>query len=584
MTNRPQEPRPERRGKLLYLLLFALIVTGFVPLSFLATNLIKQAQEELQSTLREKQLLVADAIEDALDQHVEAARVRVHDLSESFGVLAARTGRSGFAVLLSRPSVLHRFVERDLILLRFETRDGQEFLAHSELRIGTGELRSLLADGVSSGEEIIGQPVYLREAGVPVVVISRPVLAGRQLAGVVTAVFSLQAIWDKTVRTIPYTAYVLNQDGKLIAHTDREVLGPALESSELIEAFLEGKRDRRVIGFDVRNADGDEVRMLGTRLVTRHQWGVFVQVEEDMAFTPAALMRKKAVRWALGTLVVEIVAALLFAGYITRPIRQLAAASRAFARREFGARVEVSARNEIGELADTYNAMSDELQQHIEQLKAAAEENRELFMGTTRALATAIDEKDPYTRGHSERVNRIALIIGKHLGLDEKELEDLHIAALLHDIGKIGIDDRILRKPAALTDEEFAVMKQHPVRGAKILSGVKALESVIPSMKHHHERFGGGGYPDGLVGEEIPMGARIIMVADAHDAMTTNRAYQRAMRLDAAVARINELSGKVACPKVVEAFNRAFQSGDLKAEALAPGAPTVRAIRQESMS
>ncbi|MEE8384793.1 MAG: HD domain-containing phosphohydrolase, partial [Dehalococcoidia bacterium] len=263
----------------------------------------------------------------------------------------------------------------------------------------------------------------------------------------------------------------------------------------------------------------------------------------------------------------------------TRPIRRLAQASRAFARGEFGTRVEVRARNEIGELAETFNHMSGELELHIQELKHAAEEYRELFMGTTTALATAIDEKDPYTRGHSERVNRFTLILGKHLDLSEKEMTNLHLSALLHDIGKIGIDDRILRKPAALTDEEFEIMKQHPVRGANILAGVSALAEVIPGMKHHHERYAGGGYPDGLMGESIPLAARIIQVADALDAMTTNRPYQRAMGMEAAVKRMNDLAGTVSDPKVVDALNRAWRSGELEARKLAPGAPTARAIK-----
>ena len=124
--------------------------------------------------------------------------------------------------------------------------------------------------------------------------------------------------------------------------------------------------------------------------------------------------------------------------------------------------------------------------------------------------------------------------------------------------------------------------QQHPVRGANILSGVKALADIIPGMKHHHERFSGGGYPDGLVGEEIPLLARIIQIADSFDAMTTNRSYQRAMSMEAAVARVNELSGKICDPKVVEGLNRAYHSGELEAESLAPGAPTARAIRRQS--
>jgi len=375
---------------------------------------------------------------------------------------------------------------------------------------------------------------------------------------------------------------VLDREGNLIAHTEPAALRQPPPRNELVERFLGSSGGHKeTTSFLVEEA-GESVRLLGTRLPTRNGWGIFVEVDEVKAFDPAARMKREARNWALLTLVLGVTVALLFAGYITRPIHRLAEASRAFARGEFERRVEVKARNELGELADTFNRMSSDIQDFIARLKAAAEENHELFMGTIRALATAIDEKDPYTRGHSERVNRLALMVGRELKLPAREMRDLHIASLLHDIGKIGIDDRILRKPSALTDDEFEIMKQHPGRGANILSGVKALAEIVPGMKYHHERFGGGGYPDGLAGEQIPLAARIIQIADSYDAMTTNRPYQRPMSPEAALARLRELSGAICDPSVVEAFSRAFASGEVAAKALAPGAPTARAIRQGS--
>src|SRR5881397_456046 len=133
----------------------------------------------------------------------------------------------------------------------------------------------------------------------------------------------------------------------------------------------------------------------------------------------------------------------------------------------------------------------------------AAHENHLLFINSVRMLAAAIDAKDPYTRGHSERVARYSIGIGKNLGLSEQDMRNLRISALLHDVGKIGIDDRILRKPGALSDDEFEVMKGHPVKGAAIMSGVAQLIDIIPGMKYHHEKWSGGGYPDGLVGDYV---------------------------------------------------------------------------------
>ena len=579
MTNEPSGRR-RRRGKILYVLLLGLLVTGFVPVLFVAQKLTGLYEEELRSTLGEKQFILAAAISEALETHVEGARSRVAKISETMGALAGSSGAEARRLTTDR-RFLARFLDDDLILLRFQDRKGKAHQAQAALQIPGEMVDRLLSSGVTSGEELISQPTYLPELGIPVVVITRPVKTERGLAGMLSAVFNLQPIWDSIIHklNVPYTAYVLDAGAHVVLHTEPEVVGRAMAPHELVQHFQGPfSRDRITTTFLVPGRQGD-VQVLGTKMATNHGWGIFVQVEEDLAFAAAAFLKREARNWALFTLALGIGAAVLFAGYLTRPIHKLAEVSRAFARGDFTQRVEVSAGNELGELAETFNRMSDDIQQYIQRLKTAADENHELFMGTIQALATAIDEKDPYTRGHSERVNRLALILGKHLELSDSEMHDLHVTSLLHDIGKIGIDDRILRKPASLTDEEFEVMKQHPVRGAKILVGVPGLERLIPGMKHHHERFGGGGYPDGLVGEQIPLHARILQIADAYDAMTTNRPYQRAMKQEAAVARINELSGSISDPRIVAAFNRAYRSGDLQSEMLRPGAPTARAIR-----
>jgi HD-GYP domain-containing protein (c-di-GMP phosphodiesterase class II) len=216
--------------------------------------------------------------------------------------------------------------------------------------------------------------------------------------------------------------------------------------------------------------------------------------------------------------------------------------------------------------------MSGAIEKAIEQLRKAANENHLLFINSVRMLAAAIDAKDPYTRGHSERVGRYSVAIGKNLGLPEKEMRNLRVSALLHDVGKIGIDDRILRKPGALSEDEFEVMKQHPAKGAAIMSGVAQLIDIIPGMKYHHEKWSGGGYPDGLEGEQIPMQARIVAIADTFDAMTTNRPYQKAMELNYVVEKIRSFAGTRFDPRVVEAFVQAVKRGDIQIDEQVRGA------------
>ncbi len=190
-------------------------------------------------------------------------------------------------------------------------------------------------------------------------------------------------------------------------------------------------------------------------------------------------------------------------------------------------------------------------------------------MGTVKALAEAIDEKDPYTRGHSERVNQYAVLLAKQMGLSKKEIYEVHISSLFHDIGKIGIEDKILRKPAALTDEEYTVMKQHPNKGYQMLSKIRAMKDILPGIRFHHERWDGSGYPMGLKSDQIPLAARIVAVADAFDAMTTNRPYQKAMPFEKAIARLFELSDRAYDRRVVAAFSEAYKVGSFKEPAKA---------------
>ena len=175
-------------------------------------------------------------------------------------------------------------------------------------------------------------------------------------------------------------------------------------------------------------------------------------------------------------------------------------------------------------------------------------------LSTIEAFVHALEAKDAYTRGHSDRVNRYSVVIGKKLGLSTEELDVLNHASLLHDIGKIGVYDRILLKPARLTDEEFALMQSHPVLGAEILESLPFLKEHIPLIKYHHERQDGSGYPLGLKGDKIPLGARIIQVADTWDAMTSDRPYRRRMSTLEAAKELVKSSGTQLDKNCVNAF------------------------------
>lgn len=181
-------------------------------------------------------------------------------------------------------------------------------------------------------------------------------------------------------------------------------------------------------------------------------------------------------------------------------------------------------------------------------------DTQKIYASTIEALATEIEVRNPYTRGHSERVSRYAVIVGKKLGLPQKELLLVRYAGTLHDLGKIGIEDAIVNKKSFLTDEEYAFMKEHPVKSTHVVEPIEFLRIIVPSIRHHHERFDGFGYPDGLKGEEIPFYARILAVVDSFDAMTSDRPYRKAKSFKEAVEEIERCSGTQYDPVVVDAF------------------------------
>lgn len=182
----------------------------------------------------------------------------------------------------------------------------------------------------------------------------------------------------------------------------------------------------------------------------------------------------------------------------------------------------------------------------------------ELFRSSIRAVVFAVEAKDRYTRGHTERVTHYSIITARELGLSTDELKKVEIASLLHDVGKIGIPDTILRKPGKLTDEEFEIVKAHPVRGSEIMAPIGAMKEIIPGIRDHHERYDGLGYPDKLKGKEISLLGRIISVADVFDALTTDRPYRGAVSVDETLEYLQSNAGYQFDPDVVEAFCRAY--------------------------
>ncbi|HYQ95570.1 MAG TPA: HD domain-containing phosphohydrolase [Candidatus Eisenbacteria bacterium] len=186
---------------------------------------------------------------------------------------------------------------------------------------------------------------------------------------------------------------------------------------------------------------------------------------------------------------------------------------------------------------------------------------QETYLATVRVLVSTIEAKDPYTHGHTERVAQYSVGIAKAMDFTQDEIQTIQLGAFLHDIGKLHTSDSILHKPGALTEEEWRLVKAHPVRGAQMLQGVKFLEKATDLVRHHHERVDGKGYPDGLRGDEITIGAKIVNVADAFDAMTTERPYRQGLSMDKAIAQLEEKAGTQFAKEVVEVMVAALRDG-----------------------
>lgn len=270
----------------------------------------------------------------------------------------------------------------------------------------------------------------------------------------------------------------------------------------------------------------------------------------DEATTPIqSRLKKLFFQLALAYVLVALISSLGSSNSIVKPIAAVVSHLRNAARTGKLRELESlpSSILEIQELAEIYNQAANSVRASGERLESA-------YLQFVGSLANALDARDPYTAGHSRRVSELSCAVAVALGLRDDEVEKIRIGALLHDIGKIGVSDSVLRKPGRLTEEEFSLVKQHPVIGKRILEGVQGFAPYLNAVELHHENWDGSGYPKRLVAEETPTDARIIHVADAYDAMTTDRSYRHGMTHEKAISILKEFAGIQFDPRIVEAF------------------------------
>ena len=567
-------PTPARLP-ILWVILGVLLTISVVPIYFYSTRLEAINRDRLKTNEMLLQNTVTRSLADDIAQRSNSMLMMLSNLSYAVQVTS---GGDISAQSVERPelrALLENFVS-SADDLAYATLLNSEAKGISAGRILPDaflqrELERAFA-AAHEGRAYSGQALTLgsgREART-VILVSTPVLSSGRFLGMIACVedlnFLMRRLRDSSNGGL--MTYVVDGQGRLVAASTSDfATGQDMTGMEIVRNFVAAGGKAQLVEtkeFTVKTGN-KSVETLGTYSpVTSLDWAVVGQKPQREAYRGIYEMQRAARLLALIAGILSIGVSVFAARRISSPLRKLAETSRAIARGDFTQRIHLNSHTEIGELAQTFNVMSDELEHFVQDLRHAAEENRDLFLNSIQMLAGAVDEKDPYTRGHSDRVTRYSVMIARELGLPETYVETVRISAQLHDVGKIGIEDRILKKPGALTAEEFEIMKTHTTKGANILRGVPQLAEMLPGIELHHESLDGRGYPRGLKGDEIPLLPRIIAVADTFDAVTTNRPYQQAHEPADALQILHKLAGKRLDPQAVTAFTAVFQRGEIR--------------------
>jgi len=568
-----------KRIRILYVILAVLVVASTGPLIFYAFKMIAINRQALETNEKELQNTTTHSIAEEISIY----NASFHQLLDNLnGILEANPALFFSPGGHSNPqlrTLLEQFVSpsNHIIYVTLLDAQGRGVQAGNYKADADPFLVKVLGRAFAASQqrrEYQSDPVLISQpqGQFPVMVVSVPIIRQDQFRGMLGVVVDLDFLVERlrASSTRGLEAFVVDRAGRLVltGSLEKYSIGQDMAESPIVQKFLSwggNAKASETSTYDLL-VDGHAVPMVGTYWpVQSLQWGVIAQKKRQDAFVSVDEMISATSVWGAFSLVVCLGLAYLLTLRIVEPIRKLTESSRAIARGDFTRRIHLRSRTaEIGELASTFNLMSSELEQYVAQLKDAAEKNRQLFLDSIRMIATAVDERDPYTHGHSERVTRYSVLIAKDLGLPEEEIDRIRISALLHDVGKIGIEDKILKKPGMLTPEEFEIMKQHPTKGANILRRVTQLTEMIPGVELHHESVDGHGYPYKLAGEDIPLMARIIAVADTFDAMTTHRPYQSAMDPALAIDYIHSHADRKFDGAVVAALENVFRAGKLR--------------------
>lgn len=352
---------------------------------------------------------------------------------------------------------------------------------------------------------------------------------------------------------------IVDKKMRILGHSDIQKRGGILKGAEgnLFKKNGDGTIVKEISlssgrSFEISTPIVFKDKVLGT---------VIVGVNQSVLLEAQRLARHRIFVMLTVILVVGLIGILGLCFFITRPIKELCVGVEELKEGKRTRPLRIYSKDELGKLTESFNNMSELITDQKKEIFKYIQELEEAYISILRVLAMAIDARDSYTLGHSARVALHSLIIGEEIGLKENELEELEIASLFHDVGKLKTPDAILFKSRSLDSTEYDVIRHHPEDGAEILNKVKPLQKYVEPVKHHHEYYNGKGYPDGLDGDGIPLYAAIISIADTYDAMTSTRPYRKALSKEEACKELEKGAGKQFHPDLVKAFLRAMENG-----------------------
>jgi len=563
--------QPATRVNLIYFVIATLLLVGLVPLVLTGWLLSGRTGEELRAVENRYQIQL---VQEKASQ-IEMFAQRYSDLVLSVGGALELANNSAVLSSTETERKLGRILKDNPNLLAHYVRpvDAESLSLFRPGGFSPGELENIINEASSkltTQELHVGTPVKLASSGDYVMTMASQVSINDRTVATVIGVVSLRDISRSVVGVDPTSedelwsaglpiVFVVDQSGTALFHPDSALVDSKrpLTDLKIVEEWRQSNSQIQsgLVPFtaEYKGAAHAMIGAYSTAQIGKSMnLGVITMQDESKALASVGEMRWQTWMISLAFAFLALIVGAVAARALTKPIHDLSIAAQSVADGDLSTRVDARNITEIGALGASFNTMADKLEDHIARLAKAAAENRELFVGTVKALSAAIDGKDKYTRGHSERVARISVAIGRQLNLAEDELETLRISALLHDVGKIAIPKAIINKPGTLDPDEWRVVKTHTLEGQRMLDRVGGfMGDVGRIVRSHHERWDGNGYPDGLAGDRIPLAARIIACCDTWHAMTSNRSYRTALPLDVAARELADVAGTQLDPEVV---------------------------------